>query len=144
MFLASRSVCHLEAEEDGVPRLMPISAGRHGTAPMVVKLPTLQSEGAWIAGRLKEEHGKGVPWRDMAILYRHYDPVCKVVRTELRRAGIPSTWKKDVTFAESQDTVKLLPLASNKCVQPLLATLRPLIGCCPATDRFNITQTRKP
>lgn len=81
---------------------------------MVVKLPTLQSEGAWIAERLKEEHGKGIPWRDMAILYRHYDPVCKVVRTELRRAGIPSTWKKDVTFAESQDTVKLLPFHSSK------------------------------
>jgi hypothetical protein len=103
-----------EAEEDGVPRLMPISAGRHGTAPMVVKLPSLQAEGAWIAERLKEEHGKGIPWRDMAILYRHYDPVCKVVRTELRRAGIPNTWKKDVTFAESQDTVKLLPFHSSK------------------------------
>lgn len=103
-----------EAEEDGIPRLMPISAGRHGTTPFVVKLPTLKSEGAWIADRLKEEHTKGIPWRDMAILYRHYDPVCKEVRSELRRAGVPNTWKDDVTFSESQDTVKLLSFHSSK------------------------------
>ncbi|MFA4970497.1 MAG: 3'-5' exonuclease [Sulfuritalea sp.] len=103
-----------DAEEDGVPRLMPISAGRHGKAPVVVKLPTLQAEGMWIAERLKEEHTKGTPWRDMAILYRHYDPVCKTVRTELRKAGIPNTWKSDITFGESQDTVKLLPFHSSK------------------------------
>jgi hypothetical protein len=41
-------------------------------------------------------------------------PVGKTVRTELRLAGIPLTWKKDVTFAESQDTVKLLPFHSSK------------------------------
>jgi len=103
-----------DAEEDGIPRLMPISAGRHGKAPIVVKLPTLQSEGMWIAERLKEEHAMGTPWRDMAILYRHYDPVCKTVRTELRKAGIPNTWKDDVTFGEGQDTVKLLPFHSSK------------------------------
>jgi len=79
-----------------------------------VKLPTLQSEGMWIAERLKEEHAKGTRWRDMAILYRHYDPVCKTVRTELRKAGIPNTWKNDVTFGEGQDTVKLLPFHSSK------------------------------
>lgn len=103
-----------DAEEDGVPRLVPISAGRHGKKPVVVKLPTLRSEGIWIAERLKEEHAKGTPWRDMAILYRHYDPVCKTVRTELRKAGIPNTWKDDVTFGENQDTVKLLPFHSSK------------------------------
>ena len=103
-----------DAGEDGVPRLLPISAGRHGKAPVVVKLPTLQAEGMWIAERLKEEHAKGTPWRDMAILYRHYDPVCKTVRTELRRAGIPNTWKDDVSFGGSQDTVKLLPFHSSK------------------------------
>lgn len=84
--------------------LVPISAGRHGKAPFVVKLPTLQSEGAWIADLLKEENAQGVPWRNMAILYRHYDPVCKTIRSELRKAGIPNTWKDDVTFSESQDT----------------------------------------
>jgi hypothetical protein len=78
-----------DAEDDGIPRLVPVSAGRRGNAPFVIKLPTLKSEGAWIAERLKEEHAKGTPWHDIAILYRHYDPVCTAVRAELRRAGIP-------------------------------------------------------
>jgi superfamily I DNA/RNA helicase len=103
-----------EAGEDGVPRLMPISAGRHGKAPVVVKLPTLAAEGAWIAARLKEEHVNGTPWRDMAILYRHYDPICKTVRAELRKAQVPNTWKDDIRFDEGQDTVKLLPFHSSK------------------------------
>lgn len=111
---ASELLKPAEAEEDGVPRLAPVSAGRHGKAPVVVRLPTLQSEGAWIADRLKEEKARGVPWREMAILYRHYDPVCKAIRAELRKAGIPNTWKDDVTFSDSQDTVKLLPFHSSK------------------------------
>ncbi|MCX7176604.1 MAG: NERD domain-containing protein [Proteobacteria bacterium] len=103
-----------DAEEDGVPRLAPVSAGRRGTTPVVVKLPTLKEEGTWIAERLKEEHDKGVPWSDMAILYRHYDPVCKTVRSELRLAGIPTSWKDDIRFGDHQDTVKLLPFHSSK------------------------------
>ncbi|TND03069.1 MAG: hypothetical protein FD118_1645 [Rhodocyclaceae bacterium] len=122
-----------DAEEDGVPRLLPISAGRHGKAPVVVKLPTLQAEGMWIAERLKEEHAKGTPWRDMAILYRHYDPVCKTVRTELRKAGIPNTWKDDVTFGESQDTVKLLPFHSSKGLEYPIIVI-PGAGLLPTPD----------
>lgn len=122
-----------EAEEDGVPRLMPVSAGRHGTAPIVVKLPTLKSEGEWIAERLKEEHAKNVPWRDMAILYRHYDPVCKVVRAELRRAGIPNTWKDEVSFGEHQDTVKLLPFHSSKGLEYPIVVI-PGAGLLPKPD----------
>lgn len=103
-----------DAEEDGVPRLAPVSAGRHGRPPVVVKLPTLELEGAWIAEKLKEENRDGVPWRDMAVLYRHYDPTCKTIRSELRRAGIPTTWKDEVSFNDAQDTVKLLPFHSSK------------------------------
>lgn len=103
-----------DASEDGVPRIAPISAGRSGQAPVVINLPTLNDEGAWIAKRLQQEHENGTPWRDMAILYRHYDPVCKTIRAELRKAGVPNTWKDDVTFGEAQDTVKLIPFHSSK------------------------------
>jgi hypothetical protein len=103
-----------DADDDGVPRLSPISAGRHGDEPLVMRLPTLQEEGAWIANQLMTQHRQGMPWRDMAILYRHYDPVCKDVRAQLRRVGIPTTWKDDVQFTSEQDTVKLLPFHSSK------------------------------
>lgn len=130
-----------EAEEDGIPRLMPISAGRHGKAPIVVKLPTLKSEGEWIAERLKEAHAKNVPWRDMAILYRHYDPVCKAVRAELRRAGIPNTWKDDVLFGEHQDTVKLLPFHSSKGLEYPIVVI-PGTGLLPKPDEVSEEDAR--
>lgn len=130
-----------EAGEDGIPRLAPVSAGRHGNPPIVVKLPTLQSEGAWIADRLKEEHEKGTPWRDIAILYRHYDPVCKAVRAELRRAGIPNTWKDEVKFGESQDTVKLLPFHSSKGLEYQIVVI-PGAGLLPAPDMLNDEEAR--
>ena len=130
-----------EAEEDGIPRLMPISAGRHGKAPIVVKLPTLKLEGEWIAERLKEAHANNVPWRDMAILYRHYDPVCKAVRAELRRAGIPNTWKDDVSFGEHQDTVKLLPFHSSKGLEYPIVVI-PGAGLLPKPDEVNEEDAR--
>lgn len=130
-----------EAEEDGIPRLMPVSAGRHGMAPIVVKLPTLKSEGEWIAERLKEEHAKNVPWRDMAILYRHYDPVCKAVRAELRGAGIPNTWKDEVSFGEHQDTVKLLPFHSSKGLEYPIVVI-PGASLLPKPDEANEEEAR--
>lgn len=131
---ASELLKPADAEEDGVPRLVPISAGRHGKAPVVVKLPNLQAEGAWIAERFKEENAKGVSWRDMAVLYRHYDPVCKAVRAELRKAGVPTTWKDEVTFAESQDTVKLLPFHSSKGLEYPIIVI-PGAGLLPTPDK---------
>ena len=123
-----------DAEEDGIPRLVPISAGRHGMAPVVVKLPSLESEGEWIAERLQEKHAEGIPWRDMAVLYRHYDPVCKTVRSQLRKAGIPNTWKDDVTFGETQDTVKLLPFHSSKGLEYPVVVI-PGAGLLPTPDK---------
>lgn len=122
------------AEEDGIPRLMPISAGRHGMKPLVVKLPSLQAEGAWIAARLHEAHAEGTPWREMAVLYRHYDPVCKAIRAELRKAAIPNTWKEDISFSDTQDTVKLMPFHSSKGLEyPVVAI--PGAGLLPTPDK---------
>ena len=122
-----------EAEEDGVPRLEPLSAGRHGAAPQLVRLPSLRDEAAWLAEHMKSAHRSGTPWRDMAVLYRHYDPVGQTVKSVFRQAGIPLTWKDAIRFNERQDTVKLLPFHSSKGLEfPLIAV--PGIGREPVTD----------
>lgn len=121
------------ADDDGVPRLEPVSAGRAGEQPVIINLPTLKEEGAWIAAQLTEQHQNGTPWRDMAVLYRHYDPVCKEISAELKRAGIPTTWKNGVTFGDKQDTVKLLPFHSSKGLEfPIVAI--PGAGMLGAAD----------
>ncbi|WP_218152147.1 DEAD/DEAH box helicase [Nitrosomonas communis] len=62
-----------EADEDSAPRLMPISAGRKGPEPLWIKLPSLQEQARYTAEQLKAAHKDGMPWKDMAILYRHWD-----------------------------------------------------------------------
>ncbi len=111
-----------EAGDDGVPRLAPVSAGRHGDPPKLVKLPSLRDEAAWIADQLKAAHRTGTPWRDMAVLYRHWEPTGKTVNSVFRLAGIPLSWKDNIRFSDKQDTVKLLPFHSGKGLEfPLVA-----------------------
>jgi len=60
------------SDEDGVPLVAPISAGRHGPKPLLIKLPSIQDEADYIAKHLKEAHKTGTPWSDMAVIYRDY------------------------------------------------------------------------
>lgn len=111
-----------EADEDGVPRLAPVSAGRRGPEPMLIKLPTLKDEAARIVEAFKSAHRAGTPWRDMAVLYRHWEPVGRVVMAAFRAAGIPLTDHKRIEFGRSQDTVKLITFHSSKGLEfPLVA-----------------------
>jgi hypothetical protein len=111
-----------ETDEDGAPRLAPISAGHHGPKPLLVKLPSLRDEAKYIIERFKAAHEDGTAWRDMAILYSHWDPVGKSVSELLRKSCIPFTWKDEIKFGNKQDTVKLLPFHSSKGLEfPLVA-----------------------
>lgn len=110
------------AEEDGLPLIAPISAGRHGPEPLVIKLPNLRAEADYIANHLKAAHQNGTPWSDMAVIYHDYPSVGKEVLATLRRVGIPVTYHKDISFAESEDTVKFLTMHSCKGLEfPLVA-----------------------
>lgn len=123
--LASGIACDLlkptASDEDGVPLVAPISAGRHGPKPLLIKLPSIQEEADYIAKHLKEAHKTGTPWSDMAVIYRDYG-IGKPVLTTLRKAGIPVTYQDDITFAEKEDTVKFLTMHSCKGLEfPLVA-----------------------
>ncbi len=103
-----------EADEDGVPLLEPQSAGRAGSEPQLVKLPTLKDEAEFIARRLKEAHRAGTPWRDMAVIYREYERDAKLIRKLLPAYGVPLVYFKDATYAGDQDGVTLITMHSCK------------------------------
>ena len=103
-----------ETDEDGAPRLAPVSAGHHGPKPLLIKLPSLKEEAKYIVEQFKAAHNDGTAWKDMAVLYRRWDPVGKSVSELLRKACIPFTWKDEIEFGSTQDTVKLLPFHSSK------------------------------
>ena len=120
--IASELLQPTAADEDGVPLIAPISAGRHGPEPLVVKLPTLREEGEFIARHLKAAHQDGTPWSDMAVIYHDYASVGKEVLATLRRLDIPLTYFKDISFATGEDTVKFLTMHSCKGLEfPLVA-----------------------
>ncbi len=119
--IASELLKPSASDEDGVPLVAPISAGRHGPKPLIIKLPTFQEEANYIAKHLKEAHKTGTPWSDMAVIYRDYG-IGKPVLATLRKAGIPVTYQDDITFAEKEDTVKFLTMHSCKGLEfPLVA-----------------------
>jgi Superfamily I DNA and RNA helicases len=59
-----------DKDDDGVPLLKPVSCGRDGEAPLIVRLPTLREEVAQMADLLATAHREGHAWGDMAILCR--------------------------------------------------------------------------
>jgi hypothetical protein len=120
----------VDADEDGMPVLQPMSAGRHGISPTLVNLPSLDEESMWIINQLKDENRTGTPWKDMAILYRSYYPVGQTLERRLKAAGIPVSSKKAVRFTDDQDTVKLITMHSSKGLEfPIVAI--PDIGLMP-------------
>jgi hypothetical protein len=124
------------SDDDGVPIVAPISAGRHGPKPLLIKLPSIQDEADYIARRLKEVHKTGMPWSDMAVIYRDYPRIGKPVLATLRKAGIPVTYQDDITFAEKEDTVKFLTMHSCKGLEfPLVAI--------PGAGRVEVEGERK-
>jgi hypothetical protein len=62
-----------DRDDDGIPLVKPISCGREGQAPVILKLPTLRDEAFAIADHLRHAHQEGHAWGDMAILCPDYD-----------------------------------------------------------------------
>lgn len=112
-----------EADEDGIPRLAPLSGGRHGSRPVLVKLPNIQAEADEIARMLKEAHQGGIAWRDMGVLYGD-----DLDRQELYRAlksqHIFVAGKKNLRFDKDDDKVSFLTMHSSKGLEfPLVAVM---------------------
>lgn len=104
-----------DAEEDQAPTVLPMSAGRHGPKPLLIKLPTLQQEAEHIAQRLLDGNRMGIAWSDMAVIYRRYS-IGQNLAAVLARRGIPAQWQQDKRqgFSPSADSVKLITMHSSK------------------------------
>ncbi len=87
-----------------------------------MKLPTLKDEASYIIEQFKASHRDGTAWKDMAILYRNWNPVGKLINDAFTKAGIPITGHKSIEFGDKQDTVKLITFHSSKGLEfPLVA-----------------------
>jgi superfamily I DNA/RNA helicase len=66
-----------DTDDDGIPLVKPISCGREGQEPILIKLPSLREEAYAIADQLSQAHKEGHAWGDMAILCADWNTMCQ-------------------------------------------------------------------
>jgi superfamily I DNA/RNA helicase len=100
---------------------------------LLVKLPTLQQEAEFLAQRLSEANKLGMPWNEMAVVYRRYGIGQKLAEV-LARKGIPIQWQQDKrhAYTPAHDSVKLITMHSSKGLEFPLVCI-PGIGA-PSRD----------
>jgi hypothetical protein len=111
-----------DSADDGVPLVHPVSCGRDGHAPVVIRLPSLRDEAVKIAELLSAAHQEGYAWGDMAIICRHYAQMERCADV-LKYRRLPHEVRKGSgTFHPLADTIKLLTMHVSKGLEfPVVA-----------------------
>jgi superfamily I DNA/RNA helicase len=75
----------------------------------------LRDEANFLATKLAEANKTGMPWNNMAIVYRRYGIGQQLVDA-LTRKGIPFQWQQDKkhSYSPMHDSLKLITLHSSK------------------------------
>ena len=111
-----------DSADDGVPLVQPVSCGRDGHEPVVIRLPSLRDEVVKIAELLSAAHQEGYAWGDMAIICRHYTEMDRCAAV-LRYRQLPHEVRKGSgTFNPLADTIKILTMHVSKGLEfPVVA-----------------------
>ncbi|MBX9798522.1 MAG: NERD domain-containing protein [Burkholderiaceae bacterium] len=117
-----------DTEEDQMPTVQPMSTGRHGPKPLLIKFPKLSAEIEHLAERLINANKTGMPWSQMAVIYRNYG-IGKEVSQALNRKGIPFEWQQDKNkkFDLNHESVKIVTMHSSKGLEFPLVCI-PAVG----------------
>lgn len=107
----------LMPDEDMPPMVEPNSAGREGPVPVLVKCANYKAEVAYIIERAQQLQERGIPWHEMAIIYRaHW--MGEAAFSELQRAGLPVAWLNQNSSSRSLDplkpSIKLMTMHTSK------------------------------
>lgn len=118
-------------DDDGVPLVQPVSCGRDGEAPLVIRLPSLHAEASKIADLLQAAHGDGHAWGDMAVICRHHFEMEECAKA-LQRKNLPHQMRTRVgDFNPLTDTIKVLTMHASKGLEfPVVAMMG--VGQMPA------------
>jgi len=118
-------------DDDKIPRLHPISCGRDGQAPVIIKLPTLRDEAYAIADQFANAHKEGHAWGDMAVLCADWKTM-DLCADALHQRQLPfNVRKRTGEYDPSADTIQVMTMKVSKGLEfPVVAL--PGVGHMPA------------
>jgi superfamily I DNA/RNA helicase len=127
--------------EDGIPLLKPVSCGRDGEAPIIIRLPSLREEVAQMVDQLSAAHQEGHAWGDMAMICRTWGEMEACGRA-LKQRGLPHQVRKGSgTFNPAADTIKVLTMHVSKGLEfPVVALVG--VGHMPAANQSKKDEAR--
>ena len=130
-----------DSDDDGVPLLQPVSCGREGPEPLVIRLPSLRDEALRIAELLSASHEQGHAWGDMAVLCRSYDQR-EQCASALKRRGLPHQVRRDnASFDPAADSIKVMTMHVSKGLEfPVVALCG--VGQMPTPDHDEADEAR--
>ncbi len=111
-----------DKDEDGIPLIKPISSGRDGPAPLIIRLPTLRDEASKIAELLEGAHEDGHAWGDMAILCQDWKTM-DLCADVLHQRKLPHhVRKKTGDFKPNSNTIQIMTMKVSKGLEfPVVA-----------------------
>ncbi len=120
-----------DKDDDGIPLLKPISCGRDGQAPIIIKLPSLREEAFAIADHLSSAHKEGHAWGDMAILCADWKTM-DTCADALHQRRLPfNVRKRSGDYNPSADAIQIMTMKVSKGLEfPVVAL--PGVGDMPA------------
>ena len=120
-----------DKDDDGIPLLKPVSCGREGQEPIIIKLPTLQAEAEAIADHLAQAHKEGFAWGDMAVLCADTKTRDLCARTLAQRKLPVENRLGSGDFDPTSNKIKVMTMKVSKGLEFAVVAL-PGVGHMPA------------
>lgn len=133
-----------DADDDGVPLILPESAQRHGPVPELIQLPSFAREADYVTEEFQRLNSDGMSWGDMAVVYRT-GFMGEKISQRLRAAGIPVSLltgrKKHQAGPSDANSVKVVTWHSSKGLEyPVVAI--PGLGYLPYAKAEEMEEAR--
>ena len=117
--------------DDGIPLQKPISYGRDGQEPLIIRLPTLRDEARKIAELLSDAHQEGHAWGDMAVICRDYATMDECAHALNHRKLPQQVRKRAGDYKPDRDAINVLTMRVSKGLEFTVVML-PGVGQMPA------------
>ena len=120
-----------DKDDDGIPLVKPVSCGREGPAPVIIKLPNLRDETFAIADHLASVHQEGFAWGDMAVLCADWKTIDLCAIALAQRKLPHRVRKKSGEYQPGANAIQVMTMKVSKGLEfPVVAL--PGVGHMPA------------